>query len=101
MTKRKEFIKVVSIILLVSFIACVLPVGSWAQGNVSEEEARKKIREEEKERKKILQIYSLLEKGRKERNEHNYKAARNYGKKALKLDPDSRLANAFLEQLDV
>jgi lipopolysaccharide assembly outer membrane protein LptD (OstA) len=65
------------------------------------EEERVKAQEEEKERKRNLQIYRLLEKGREERYKHNYKGARNYGEKAIGLDPENRMANAFMEQLAV
>jgi LPS-assembly protein len=51
--------------------------------------------------KKNQQVYNTLEKGRKEREKHNYRSARAHGQKALRINPDSVPAKAFLENLDV
>ncbi|MFC1480165.1 LPS assembly protein LptD [Candidatus Omnitrophota bacterium] len=64
------------------------------------EEILKKKREKEKKQKQNSKIFEYLEKARQERGKKNFKAARSYGKKALKLQEDNRLALAFLEQLD-
>ena len=103
MLKNKKIIRFVSFLLLVGFSVYALPREVFAQGGGDiksfQEEMRRKEREQEKERKRIQQVYKLLERGREERGKHNYKAARSYGEKALRLDPDSKLAKAFLEQL--
>ena len=48
---------------------------------------------------KNVQVDNYLEKARAERKKHNYKAAKNNGEKALRIDPSSREAKAFLDQL--
>ena len=73
-------------------------MSAYAQGD----EARQKkelIRQEQQAQNRNLNVYKYLEKGRKEREIHNYKAARACGEKALKLDADNRAAQAFLDQL--
>ncbi|MBD3426370.1 MAG: LPS assembly protein LptD [Candidatus Omnitrophica bacterium] len=105
MTKMTKARKIVSLLLMVVFSFSVTPSGSVAQAQDSveslQEEMRRKAREREKESRRIQKVYQLLEKGRKERGEHKYRAARRYGEKALKVDPGNPLAKAFLEQLEV
>ena len=47
------------------------------------------------------QISKLLEKGRAEREKHNYKGARRYGESALRLDETNEAARAFLDYLPI
>ena len=51
--------------------------------------------------RKNVQIDDNLAKARKEREVHNYKKARAYGERALKIDPNGRMAKAFLDQLAI
>jgi LPS-assembly protein len=103
MLKSNKIIRSISFLLLAVFSVYILPHETLAQESSDikafQEETRRKAQEEEKERKRIQQVYHLLEKGREERGKHNYKGAKSYGERALKLDPDSRLAKAFLDQL--
>jgi len=56
--------------------------------------------ETESLQKRNVQVHKLLEKARAEREKHNYRSARSHGQKALRINPDSEAAKAFLEYLD-
>ncbi|MFA6635498.1 MAG: LptA/OstA family protein [Candidatus Omnitrophota bacterium] len=54
-----------------------------------------------RQQKRNMEIQKILDKARDERGVNNYKRARSFGERALRLDPDNYAVKAFLGHLDI
>ena len=94
----RKIVKIWAVVLSVCvvFLGVTIPSDNvWANEGVSKE-----TQNFTNIQKRNLEVYKILEKARSERGINNYKKARAYAEKALKLDPDGPAAKAFLGYLD-
>ncbi|NQT33245.1 MAG: LPS assembly protein LptD [Candidatus Omnitrophica bacterium] len=92
-TKISRSIFTVSLVLLFGFSICAQE--AFAGMSQEEEAAFKSLQA------RTIKVSTIMNKAREERWVKNFKKARDCGKKALRLDPDNREAQAFLKQLDI
>ena len=95
--------KILRIVTLLTFMAASFPQQSfawWWDGSGPMNEDQKKIHNIEKEAQSVsLKVDQLLEKARDLRFEGKFSSARKHAEKALRVDPASREAKAFLDNI--
>jgi LPS-assembly protein len=96
LSKNIERAWIISLCVGLVFSGVVIPV----RGAEAEVAGRDEAGDFSSSQKRNLQISSILEKARTERGNRNYRKARAYAERALRIDPDSISVKAFLEYLD-
>lgn len=95
--------KILRIVTLLTFLAASFPQQSfawWWDDSGPMNEAQKKIHNIEKGAQSVsLKVDQLLKKARDLRFEGNFASARKHAEKALRVDPNSRAAKAFLDNI--
>ena len=95
--------KIFRITVLITLLTASLPQSSfawWWDGPGPMNEEQKKLHNIEKREQSISEkAEKLLSKARNLRFEGKFDSARNHAEKALRVDPDSREAKAFLDNL--
>lgn len=91
------------ITFLAFFLTSFAPYSSawpWDGSKYLDEASKELAHEEKKSQQKAQKVSKYMDKARELRYEGNFESARRHAEKALRIDPSSRTAEAFLDNLD-